>query len=351
MKAVFALSLGACFFAASRVVGGEQPTVPAFRPVMWLPATAAAIAAAGAPMTELELAADSTPAHPGDTTVLLVQSEDGGTRQQWALILSVSPLKPGEEKRRSPAFTLYSSTGREHRFVSGPLLPVAIHVLGPYSEAHGAKRAKDIWSGAFANPQFLSLGLDRGVALILRLHEAAARNPGLKGRTGGIGLRSAPFPRDEIERNRAVSDEFGITEAEERAFAGAVPALLDFFRIASSTKGLREILQEAIDIPYWAIVKNGGRVDRVDCTFTGPYERLDATHWGLPAATPVYGFGTRLLILGKPALDCRLAVTAPRVPLLATAGIVGLAAHRPDGTGPEIMVRVMATRPAMAPEK
>jgi len=52
-----------------------------------------------------------------------------------------------------------------------------------------------------------------------------------------------------------------------------------------------------------------------------------------------------LRLNGEPALLFQLAVTAPRPPLLVSAGIVGLAAGRPDGRGPVLTLQVVRESP------
>jgi hypothetical protein len=58
----------------------------------------------------------------------------------------------------------------------------------------------------------------------------------------------------------------------------------------------------------------------------------------------MYAFPFALQLSKKPALVCQLAVVAPAPPLLTSAGIVGLAAQRPDGKGPHLMIQLLAAR-------
>ncbi len=90
---------------------------------------------------------------------------------------------------------------------------------------------------------------------------------------------------------------------------------------------------------------HGGLTD-ANFELRSPFEPLPPAAWGLPADAKVYSIGFRLHIQGKPALDCRFAVTTPRVPLLNSAGIVGIAAMRPNGKGPRVMIRMMAAQAA-----
>ena len=64
----------------------------------------------------------------------------------------------------------------------------------------------------------------------------------------------------------------------------------------------------------------------------------------------MYAFPFVLQLSKKPALVCQLAVVAPAPPLLTSAGIVGLAAQRPDGKGPHLMICLLAAHVGPASE-
>ena len=72
----------------------------------------------------------------------------------------------------------------------------------------------------------------------------------------------------------------------------------------------------------------------------------EAAEWGAVAdgAGEVYALPMQLRLNGQPALLFQMAVVTPRPPLLMSAGIIGLVATRPDGKGPVLMLRVVATR-------
>jgi hypothetical protein len=279
---------------------------------------------------------------------MLVQSIDGKSLRQWAVVLIINPRGPEEEKFTSSAQTLYLSTGSKIDFSATFREGMAIHVLGPFSQAKGSASAKDTWSGALINTQFLGLGLDAIPAFISRTQLMAAHDPSFKGKRFSIQTGSAAFPPEQIASNRAAMESYAVTAAEERSFAGGPPALMDFFNIASLTPGVRDILFEAVNIPWLKLAAHGGQF-QVNFDFMAPFEKLSASDWGLPPETQVYSMGLRISLFEKPALVCRLALTNPRVPLLNCAGIVGFAAMRPNGKGPHLMIRVMAAKPAPTP--
>jgi hypothetical protein len=320
------------------------PTLPDFMQVSWLAAAVPTLAKAAVATNGIAVAPSGTGIQKSDTVTLLVQAVDDKTLRQWAVVLSINDLKPEEKKWRSPAFSMYLNTGRKVDFSPGPFEGVLIHVFGPFSEKDSSAQAKDIWAGSLVDPQFLGLGLDQTAAMFRRLFQKSAEEP--PGKVTNFGCNTRPFPPDQIPPIRAWADRLAVTENEERSFGGFVPVLLNFFQIASQTPGVRDIVFTAIDIPWWSIAAHGGRITDTNFDLLGPCDELSAADWDLPPEMHVYSIGLRLSLQGKPALHCRLALTTPRVPLLNCAGIIGLAAMRPDGKGPHLMVRVMAAKPA-----
>jgi len=325
------------------------PVFPDFEPVSWLAAAGPVLAKAGVAVDRITMAPVGTDVRKGDTLTVLVQAADRKGLRQWAVVLSVNDIKPEEQALRSPAMTWHLSTGRKVDFGPSPFEGILIHVIGPFSAARGATASKDVWSGSLVNPQYLALGLDGCAALLVRVSQLVGADPVLKGRPISLDVNNRPFPAGVIAETNAWSGRLAMTEAEDRAFAGLFPALVNFFQIASQTPGVREIVLETLDIPWWSVVAHGGRITNVEFELFGPFVELAAADWGLPPDARVYALGLRLKLQGKPALQCRLAVTAPRVPLFNSAGIVGLAAMRPNGRGPHLMVRVMAARAAADP--
>ncbi len=329
-------------------LGAETPApvMPDFTPVAWLPAVSLDLTKVSVPTEGIVLAGPDVRPQKGDTVTVLVQAIEKNRLRQWAVVLSINDIKPEEQKLRTPAFSLYLSNGRQIDFAPSPLTGILIHVFGPYARATGGAGAKDLWSGSLVSPQFLGLGLDGTAALLVRISRILAADASLRNQPFSFDVGGRPFPPDRIARERAQLEPFQVTASEERAYAGFMPAMTDFFRIASQTPGVREILFKVLDLPWWSIATHGGRITEVNFDLSGPFDALAPEAWGLPAEARVYSMGFRLLLYGKPALNCRLALTAPRVPLLNSAGLIGLAVMRPNGKGPRLMIRVMAARPA-----
>ncbi len=336
---VLALLATACTAA---VAPAGAPVLPEFVPLRWLPDIRSVLARDSVATRDVALApADAVPLK-GDTLTILVQELDAGKPRQWAVVLSLQDLKPKERLMRSPGFTMYLNTGYSARFGPAPPTAVLIHVFGPYSPKRGGASPKAIWSGALVNPEFLRLGLERTAALFSRISHDSGSDPRLKGLHFTLSVSSNPFPRDQVARDRAATAALEITDAESRAYAGFIPAMMAFFQIVNQTPGMRELLFKILDVPWWQLVAHGGNISNVSFELLPPFDRLPPSGWGLPPDMNVYSLGLRVSVYGKPTLLCKLALTQPRVPLFNSAGIVGLAVMRPDGKGPRLMIRVMA---------
>ena len=89
---------------------------------------------------------------------------------------------------------------------------------------------------------------------------------------------------------------------------------------------------------------------RLNIHYVTPFGVLDSVPWSLSSDVKSYFLPLVFSLNSKPAMACRLAVTSPRPPLLTSAGIVGIAAQRPDGKGPHLMIRLLAGRVGPASE-
>ena len=131
---------------------------------------------------------------------------------------------------------------------------------------------------------------------------------------------------------------------------GFFPALAAFLQGIQDTPGLREILWDLIEKPsVWSIVKNRGRVD-LTMNFDGKgVAALERPSW-VPAGSALYHLSPTLALNNQPALHCWLFVTAPRPPLLTTAGIVGIVASPPSSNDKRLDIRILAAHRAASTE-
>lgn len=339
-------------FGLSLALFGQQPVAPEFRFPPIAPAVQAVAAKVGIPTSGFDTPVDRQQLRPEDKVVALVDLLDGTKHQQWLVLLVAKELTP-EEKARPPIpdTHLYSTNGYEHTF-SGQLAALAIRTLGPVQAddpgPKAARKAKDQWSGAFVNSDYLSLGLNLAASANFRVQTALERISQKEHREVSLnwGVGPKPFPPEVVERTRQeqAAATVVISETEDRATAGALLALTSFFGTAINTPGLNEALRRVTDIPWFSLLGRLGRAPEINIGYYYPVRPLPPADWGLPADTEVYSTPFIVSLNGKSALNCQIAVIAPRPPFLTSAGIVGIAAQRPDGTGPHLSIRLLAAR-------
>jgi hypothetical protein len=334
---------------AEEVQPSRQP--PDFRQLAPLPSVREAAHAAQFALEDLASPVSREGLRPGDSVTALVTLSEGKELKQW--LIEVAAVVPSEKEKKAVTRStrLFTSSGYEFNFGSG-CAALEIRMFGPLREddtgrkaatAPEVKRRRIVTSS-----DFLALGLERMPALILRKRAAEAANPSLS--EGIFDIGSQLFPRAVTEANRKRMEAHGIAEADERAAAGCTLALSEFFRITSNTPGLQDVLKSVIDVPWWSILRSGGKEPETEINMAptiSSVRQLDGTRWGLGASAKVYSLPFQLDLNGKPALLCQLAVVPPQPPLLVSAGIIGLAAGRPDGKGPVLTLQVITSRVAI----
>ena len=337
---VLAAALGPVALAAATEAA---PRPPEFRRLPPLLAIREAAAKARLPITGLAANPDRADAQPGDSVTVLVSLTKRDTLRQWLTRLELEQPRAGGPLRSYAAADFYTSTGHHFRFAGGTA-GLRIAMLGPLEESDAGRKAATAPEVKRVRVQvgmdFLALGMDRAPAMALRVAAERARNPALP--HGNLGIRGQPFSKVEVDRDAPAAAAAGVTEADERSIIGSVMALQEFFQLASRTPGLDDVLRSVLDLPWWSIIRNGGKIDlNVESL---PFQReLVAADWGLPATEKAYAAPFLIRINGKPALVFQLALAAPKPPLTVSAGIVGLAACAPDGDGPVLTFQVVSS--------
>lgn len=329
-------------------VRAAKPFVPEFEFPGPLPAVAAAAAQNALALERIEPVAESASGlKPGDQVTALVSLLKGKDLTQWVIEVSCVELTAAE-KQKPPlrTWTLYTNTGTEV-FLGGTRAALTVRVLGPFArtsrESDSGKNAVEQKTRVVVNADFLSLGLDRACEAVMAVNAAKQRDPALESLNWSV--RPKPFAATEIAPLAKVALSLGLTPERERAVAGANPALLEFFHIIRQTPGLQDILKSVIDVPWWTVIKKAGEVP-VGLMPQFRYAEQLTTGLPLPVGQSGGGFTVPFLLSigGKPALVGKLAVVNPQRPLLACAGILGLAACAPNGEGPRVMLQVVSAR-------
>jgi hypothetical protein len=283
----------------------------------------------------------------GDQITALVSLVKDKALTQWLVEASCDELN-ATERAKPPlrTATLYTNTGTEV-FFGGTRCALVVRVIGPFERTSGGreenKNSTEQRARVLVNADYLGLGLNRACEAVFAVNAAKQKDPGLA--PFPWTLRPKPFPAEEAAAGRKLALALGLTPERERAQAGAVPALLEFFHIISRTPGLQDILKGVMDVPWWTVIKRGGDVPIGLMPQFRYTEEVPAGSSLVPGeAGQAYTVPFVLSIGGKPALVGKLAVIDPRRPLLACAGILGVAACAPDGKGPRVMLQVVSAR-------
>jgi hypothetical protein len=306
-----------------------------------VPASAELLAVAAAhqvPTTRIDRFSDAGKLNAGDSITALVLLSDKGQRvTQWLLYLQASAeTRP----QRSNTIVMYSSTGSKLQFHSAPV-PVTLRTFGPFDASprkRGLKR-QDKTADFALDQGFLALGLDNAAVALLRLRQSKVK--------GSFGFSNKRFSDAEITKTRNVTRPVQLTDAEERALAGSVPALLSYFNIVQSTDGLSDILFELVDLPsMWSLVRG------VKTNFRFVNENLragDDSAWGFPDRSSVYYLPLVLELNKHPALNITFVATNPRPPLLPCAGVVAFLAEKPGHKQTYLTLRIISARRGPSP--
>ena len=321
-----------------------------------LPAVSAFAAVQKIPVERVEVGPEGTAPVAGDSITALLSLFENDHYRQWLLQLTTLELTTAERGAKPPRPTVtYTSAGTEVRY-GGARLALELRLVGPFRDDAPASPANppaitDKHARSLVNAQLLGLGFDRACVVWSRLVSASKTGPD----NAPINLRFGPkpFPADRIAKDRALVDTLGITHDEERSLAGTSPALLAFFDEVQKTPGLREILTELLDKTSlaWSLLTHTGRLEPSFDIQADGISPIDPAKWG-PNLPPAYRFPFRISLNEKPSLDCQLVVTAPRPPLLTSAGIIGIVVEPAGDKTKHLVIRVLASRrgqPAESP--
>jgi hypothetical protein len=290
------------------------------------------------PVAQIDPLGDARGLNAGDSiTALVVLNENGKRLTQWLLYLQAAP---NSKPQPSNTMVMYSSTGAKLEFRSAPA-PVTLRTFGPFDASPAKRTLKRQDKTAYLSLEqgFLGLGLDDAAVALLRLRQTKVK--------GSFRFSNKRFSDTDIAEGRAATRPVQLTEAEQRALAGTVPALLSYFNVVRSTEGLSDILSQMVDLPsMWSLARG------VRTNFRFVNENLGpGGHgaWGLPDRPNVYHLPLVLELNKHPALNITFVATSPRPPLLPCAGVVALLAERPGQKETYLTLRLISARRGPAP--
>jgi hypothetical protein len=153
------------------------------------------------------------------------------------------------------------------------------------------------------------------------------------------GSTSVPSA-EAVARGQKTAAAFGLTPEEERLNFSVYFALRTFFEAAMEIPGNQHVLEQVIQKPsVWSVVSHFG----VKTTFTYGWQDVQVAPEGKAAVQqPVYLLPVRLFMNDVPAVKASLAVTEPRPPLQAGAGILAICAEHPTATDRRLFIRMLS---------
>lgn len=324
------------------MIGAEKKvTLPRFTYPDALPALMAAATREKVNVLAREFPPEPRKAMAGDELTFVVSLKDGDRLKQWVLAAKTAELSEADQQLPPlKPYVRYTSTGTELKF-EGRRAAIEMTLIGPMSPGQGedtvfkpeTKRRR-----LLVNADYLELGFRGAADHVLALREINAKRPREERFETRMGNR--PFPPEEVKANQARAAELGLSAADERAFYGSVPALLEFFNLIMKTPGLRDILKEVIDVSWWSLLTNGGKTHVRLEYVSQRIQKLDNVRPDLPQ----YAFPVLVMVNEKPAMAVVLVVTEPRAPFATTAGVIAIHAGRPYDNQPQLTVRLVGSR-------
>lgn len=310
----FLLGFFAIVGAASSLAGAPSLMPTEIKPLTSVVRYAAAhhIALSG-----FELARNGESDRAGDKLTVLFTIEEGITLRQWlgefrmvSLTTREAKTKPGTGLGLLGIFqsSLKSDTGHEFSFEQ---IPVALEIRthGPFNEEGSAiTDLTAVNARILATRDYLEHGLAPMAEIELRLRAAGKKNPGLS------LMFSSKYSAEQMAATKARAQEAGFTEDDERHYAEAIYAMVQFGNLGFRTEGMEAITHEIADSPT---------------LFSGAFTNLvwsdmqqeNGGNWGLPGRRIFrvpYNFRSRTQARGN------FFITASQPPLRNMAGIIGL---------------------------
>jgi hypothetical protein len=279
----------------------------------------------------------------GDSiTALITLCKKAEPTSQWLLHFeAVAPGPNDKPAKPEDPLVLYASTGKKMEFTSSPSW-VELRTLGPFADGVGKKKPpvmRDERARFTLDEAFLALGMDRAAAAVIRIHHAREA----KLITNGLlTISDAPPSPDHARQGKEWADLIHLTDDEQRALAGACPAMMSYFGVVEETPHLEGMMLKVVDLPsVWSIVGHFGVKADLDID-SEHFAPADPAAWGVPTHPPIYYLPMGFRLNNHPALRVTLVVTTPQPPLLACGGIVGLLAEKISEKETYLTVRILS---------
>ena len=316
-------------------------------PVAPFPTVSAAAQGAGIPLAGFGTAEPGEALLPGDSvTGLITLHEKKHGLTQWLVSFEAITNLPAAATKPSRPMVLYTSTGNRFDFTRAPA-SIRVRILGPFPESSPSGRPVrafgDQSTRVSISESFLSVGLDRGAATILRWVQAAHLQGG-DSFVEAFDFAPKPFDNARTNHDARLALKWHVTPEEEQAVAGWGPALDAYFNTVGQTPNLKDILWKVLSLPsVWSFIKNAGV--KVDFSFDNEAVKpWEPAGWNLPGNGRTFSLPSLLTINKHPALALTLIVTSPTKPLLVCGGVVGFLAENPADEENYLTLRIISAQ-------
>ena len=325
----------------SIVLGCSKPAAAALLTPIEVKPSASVVRYADAhhlPLAGFELGDANDASRAGDQLIVLFTIKEGVTSRQWLGEFRFAAPTQREEKSKPGTglgilsyfqSSLKTDTGHEFSFEQSPVA-LEISIQGPFtSDDPTTSSIVETTARVLATRDYLAHGLAPMAEIELRLRARGKKNP-------GISLMFRPkYSAQQIVATKARAKEAGFTEDDERAYAEAIYALVQFGNLSFKTDGIDVITHEMADSPT---------------LFSGAFTNLvwpemqleDGANWGLPDSRV---FRVPYNFLSKTTAHGTFYFTAARPPLRNLAGFVGLTIDSTSKTpAKRLVMRVLAAQ-------
>ena len=242
-----------------------------------------------------------------------------------------------------PDDVIHTSTGLHLHYPNTPTA-LLVELTGPFSAGSTRQPGAPAKARSLVSREYLDLGIAQfcrsALQIVPRLDAAAVTDFHYSG--------SSSIPSAEIvARGKQAAAAFGLTSEEERLFFSVYFALQTFFSAAMAIPGNQHVLEPVIQKPsVWSVVRHFGV--RTNLSFS--WQDVQVAPEGKAAVhQPVYLLPVRLSLNNILAVKANLAVSEPRPPLQASAGILAICAEHPTATDRRLFIRVLSARRAATP--
>ena len=290
------------------------------------------------PLGGFELGGANDASLAGDRLIVLFTIAEGATSRQWLGEFRFATLTEREAKSKPGTglgilsyfqSSLKTDTGHDFSFEQAPVA-LEISIQGPFTNDESTIHPLvETTTRVLATRDYLAHGLAPMAEIELRLRAHGKKNP-------GISLMFRPkYSAQQIAATTARTEEAGFTEDDERAYAEAIYALVQFGNLSFKTDGIDVITHEMADSPTF---------------FSGAFTNLvwpemqfeDGAIWGLPGSRV---FRVPYNFLSKTTAHGAFYFTAVRPPLRNLAGFIGLTVDSSSKTPDKrLSMRVLAGR-------